>query len=80
VPKRTERSFTEVQLTAKGAELLRSGEEVIRALGVRLLSCLSREEPEQFQKLLLKVEQKALEELGTGATPALSERSRDIER
>ena len=83
MPKRTERSFTEVQLTAKGEELLRSGEEVIRALSVKLLSCLSEEELKQFQKLLRKVEQKAREELSaevTPAPPALSERSGDIER
>ena len=80
--KRTERPFTEVQLTARGEEFLRSGEEVIRALGANLLSCLSGEELEQFQKLLRKVEQKAREELSaevTTAPPALSERSGDIE-
>ena len=82
MPKRTARPFTEVKLTARGEELLRSGEGVIRALGINLLSCLSGEELEQFQKLLRKVEQKALEELGaevTPAPPALSERSGDIE-
>lgn len=83
MPKRTERQFTEVKLTAKGEELLRSGEEVIWALGVNLLSCLSGEELEQFQKLLRKVEQKALEELSaelTPALPALSEGLGDIEQ
>ena len=82
-PRRKGQPFTQVQITAKGEELLRPGKRVIMALGANILSSLSAEELEQFQELLRKVQQRALEQLGVELRPwppALARRSTDIER
>ena len=63
VPKRRGKPFTEVQITAKGEELCGPGIEVLLALIADIMSSLSAEELEQFQELLRKPRQKALEVL-----------------
>ncbi|MBE9514025.1 MAG: MarR family transcriptional regulator [Chloroflexi bacterium] len=63
VPKRKGHPFTEVEITAKGEELLRPAREAVCPLITRIMSSLSVEEHDQFQNLLLKVRRKALEEL-----------------
>ena len=72
VPKRNRRLFVEVQITAKGQELMQPGLEVARAIIERLMSCLSADELEQLQKLLRKLRQKGLEELEIELAPAPS--------
>lgn len=63
VPKRKGKPFAEIQMTAKGEQLCASGIEELRALIANIMSSLSAEELEQFQELLRKPRQKALDEL-----------------
>ena len=72
VPKRKGRPFTEVKITAKGEEVFGPAKEKLFALSARIMSSLSAEETEQFQKLLRKVQGKALEELHLELVPAPS--------
>lgn len=62
-PKRKGQPFTEIQLTAKGKELVGPGKNVAFSLVEKLMSPLSEEELEQLQKLLRKLRQRALDEL-----------------
>jgi DNA-binding MarR family transcriptional regulator len=63
VPKRKGHPFTEVQITAKGRELVAPGKDVALSLIGKLMSPLSEEELTQLQKLLRKLRQYALEEM-----------------
>ena len=63
IPKRKGHPFTEVQITEKGKEAWRKGVKVAVAVVKDTMSTLSAEEIEQFQELLRKLRQKALEGL-----------------
>ena len=63
VPKRKGKPYTDVIATAKGAELCGPAAEADASVATEIMSCLSAEELEQFQKLLRKIRQKALDEL-----------------
>ena len=69
IPKRKGHPFTEVQMTEKGKEAWRKGVKVAVAVVQDTMSTLSAEEIEQFQELLQKLRQKALEELREELTP-----------
>jgi len=62
-PKRKGHPFTQIQLTAKGEELVGPGKEVALSLMAELMSPLSEEELKQLQGLLRKLRQHALEEM-----------------
>jgi len=62
-PKRKGHPFTEIQLTAKGKELVGPGKDVAIPLIAKLMSPLSKGELQQLQELLRKLRQYALEEL-----------------
>jgi len=68
-PKRKGQPFTEIQLTAKGKELVGPGKDVALSLIAKLMSPLSEEELEQLQKLLRKLRQCALDELHVELKP-----------
>jgi len=83
IPKRKGHPFTEVQITDKGREALRPATKVVRALSAKVLSSLSDEELQQWQGLLRKIQQKALEEMHLELAPApaaLVKRIEDPER
>ena len=62
-PKSKGHPFTQVYITDKGGELLRSGSEAFLASTAKIMSALSAEELAQLQGLMRKVRQSALEEL-----------------
>ncbi len=83
IPKRKGHPFTEVQITEKGRELLHPATKVVRTLSAKVLSCLSDEELKQWQDLLRKIQQKALEEMRLELAPApaaLAQKIDDPER
>ena len=63
VPKRKGHPFTEIQITAKGEQLVGPGKDVTISLIARLMSPLTEEELLQLQQVMAKLRQKALEEL-----------------
>lgn len=69
IPKRKGHPFTEVQIADKGEELLQPGLEAMRALTTKMLSSLSEEELEQFEKLLRKLRDNGLAALQIEALP-----------
>jgi len=83
IPKRKGHPFTEVHITDKGKEALRPATKEVMALSANVLSSLSDEELKQWQKLLRKIQQKALEEMHLELVPvpaALAQRIEDPER
>ena len=69
VPKRDKRLFVEVQITAKGEEILRPGLEMLGDLMAEILSGLTTEELEQLQEVCGKLRQNALEQLQMELVP-----------
>ena len=63
IPKRKGHPFTEVLITEKGKEVWYKGIKAVVAFVEDTMSAFSAEEIEQFQELLRKLRQKALEEL-----------------
>ena len=83
IPKRKGHPFTEVQITAKGKEVLRPATKAVRALSANVLSSLSDEELKQWQELLRKIQRKALEEMHLELAPvpaALAQRLENPKR
>ena len=70
VPKRKGHPFTEVQITAKGEELLNSGIEVAMGSIAKVMYSLSAEELIQLQEPLREMRQNALEALYLELSPA----------
>lgn len=70
LPKHNGQRFRLIEITAKGEELCSPGIEAVTALIARVMSTLSAEELEQFQKLLRKLRQNTLEELHIQLLPA----------
>ncbi len=63
VPKRKGHPFTEIQITAKGEKLWHQGAKMTLALREKICSVLSREELEQLEGLLRKLQINVLEEM-----------------
>ena len=76
IPKRKGHPFTEIHITAKGKELVEPAIKLTRVLSTNILSSLSPQELNQFQKLLQKVQQKALAEMWVELKPAPAALSR----